>query len=367
MAFTYRFHKDHIGSLLRPASLIEARRRLAAGMIEREELHEVENDAIVDAVKLQKSAGLDLFTDGEFRREDFRSGLIEATEGFEARDIEMPWHGPTGTVVMQSTAYFVTDKLVQKRRIAEGHTEFMRTLTQGHLKYTLIAPGFLAERCWKDGVTDRVYGSREELASDIVEITRKEIEALFAEGVIYVQLDNPGYADFLAGGHSTDDPEALERMLAADAATVSGIERPEGGTLGLHVCRGNRDSLWMSEGDYEPIAEKLFGTVDVDRFLLEYDDERSGGFDQLRYIPEGKRAVLGLISTKTPELEDVYEMVGQIDEAAKFMRDIDDLSVSPQCGFASVSTGGNALTVEDERKKLALVTDVAFSTWGFEA
>jgi 5-methyltetrahydropteroyltriglutamate--homocysteine methyltransferase len=367
MADTYRFHGDHIGSLLRPQALLEARRRVEAGMIEPEELREVENEAIAAAVKMQKQAGLNLFTDGEFRRQDFRSGLVDAFDGFTAHDVEMPWQGPGGTVTLLSTQFIVSGRLEQRRRITEGDVEFLRTLTRGHLKVTLIAPGFVAERCWKDGVTDQVYESREELGAELAAATKAEIEALFDEGAIYVQLDNPGYAAFLdshvrrGNGHGG----AFERMTAIDAAAVDGVERPNGAVIGLHVCRGNNSSLWLAEGGYEPIAEHLFGSVDVDRFLLEFDDERAGGLEPLRYIPEGKAAVLGLISTKTPELEDVEELVARIDEAAKII-DIDNLAVSPQCGFASVARGGNKLTAEEEFQKLRLVADTATAAWGFE-
>src|SRR5262249_34690931 len=153
-----------------------------------------------------------------------------------------------------------------------------RGLTAAPVKVTLIAPGFLADRFWADGLTDQVYGSREELAAEVAAITRAEIEALIAEGVRYVQLDNPGYGRFV-GGHGADAD--FERMVSTDAAAVAGVERPDGVVIGLHVCRGNQASMWMSEGDYQPIAERLFGTVPVDRFLLEYDDERAGGFGPL--------------------------------------------------------------------------------------
>jgi 5-methyltetrahydropteroyltriglutamate--homocysteine methyltransferase len=366
MADTYKFHGDHIGSLLRPQALLEARRRVEAGMIEPEELREVENESIAGAVKLQKRAGLTVFTDGEFRRQDFRSGTVDAFDGFTTQDVEMPWHGPGGTVTLLSTQITVADRLKQRRRITEGEVEYMRTLTGGHLKFTLIAPGFIAERCWKDGVTDQVYESREELGAELAAATKAEIEALLAEGVMYVQLDNPGYAAFL-GSHVRGNGHggSFERMVDIDAAAVEGIERPNGSVIGMHVCRGNNSSLWLAEGGYEPIAERLFGSVDVDRFLLEFDDERAGGLEPLRYIPDGKVAVLGLISTKTPVLEDVEELVARIDEAAKIV-DIDNLAVSPQCGFASVARGGNKLTADEEFNKLRLVADTAIAAWGFE-
>jgi 5-methyltetrahydropteroyltriglutamate--homocysteine methyltransferase len=372
MAYSYKFHADHVGSLLRPPALLEARRRLDAGMIEPEELREVEDEMIVEAVRMQKEAGLEIVTDGEFRRADFRSGFAEAFEGVESEFVEMPWRGATGTVTLPSLQYTITGRLRQRKRMTEGDVPFLKSLTkQRHVKVTLVSPGFVAERFWKDGVTDQAYESKEELGAELAAIWKAEIEALFAEGAMYVQLDNPGYSAYLgdyarSNGHG--DPQGFDRMLAVDAAAVEGIERPGdgAGSIGLHVCRGNQSSLWLGEGSYDPIAEKLFGTVDVDRFLLEFDDERAGDFGPLRYIPKGKVVVLGLISTKTPELEDVDELQRKIDQVAKTI-DIDDLAVSPQCGFASVALGGNKLTPEDQFKKLRLVADTAIYTWGFEA
>ena len=183
---------------------------------------------------------------------------------------------------------------------------------------TLIAPGFLEDRFWKDGVTDQFYSSREEFAAEVAAITRAEIEALIADGVRYVQIDNPGYGAFL-GTHPHGDADAFERMLATDIAAVAGVERPPGVTIGFHVCRGNQSSMWMGEGDYEPIAERTFGSLPVDRFLLEYDDERAGGFAPLRFVPADKMVVLGLVSSKTATPEPAPELRRRIDEAAKYL------------------------------------------------
>ncbi len=370
MAETYRFHADHVGSLLRPPALLEARRRAEAGMIGPDELSAAENEAISAAVRMQKKAGLEIFTDGEFRRRDFRSGVVDAFDGFTAEEAEMPWRGPGGTVTLPGVQYIVTERLTPGGRTADRDVAFLRTLTRGHLKMTLIAPGFVAENCWRDGVTDRVYDSREELGAELAAWTRSRIEALFGQGVIYVQLDNPGYSRFLRsharsgdGSQKSHDTGAFERMLAADTAAVAGLRRPAGASIGMHVCRGNNSSRWLAEGSYAPIAERLFGSLPVDRFLLEFDDERAGGFEPLRYVPSGKMVVLGLVSTKTPRLEDLDELVARIDEAAALI-DLDDLAVSPQCGFASVALGGNSLTPQDQLKKLQLVGDAANAAWG---
>ncbi|HUA03266.1 MAG TPA: cobalamin-independent methionine synthase II family protein [Solirubrobacteraceae bacterium] len=370
MANSSKFRADHVGSLLRPQSLLEARRRLEAGMIEAEELREVEDETIAAAVKMQKDAGIDIITDGEFRRRDFRTGFVEAVDGISMRTIEMPWHTSGGVATLPSKQFVITGRLEQRRRLAEGEAAYLQSLTTAPIKVTLIAPGFLVERFWQDGATDEFYESREELAAEVAAITRAEIEALIAEGVRYVQLDNPGYSAYLGSharehGNGGDAHAAFERMLSTDIAAIDGVGRPRGMSIGMHVCRGNQSSMWLGEGDYEPIAEQLFQTLPVDRFLLEYDDERAGGFGPLRFMPEGRMVVLGLVSSKTGELESLEELQGRIDEAANFV-DIDNLALSPQCGFASVAEGGNRLTGADQFNKLQLVSDAALATWGIE-
>jgi 5-methyltetrahydropteroyltriglutamate--homocysteine methyltransferase len=282
MPVTFKFRGDQVGSLLRPPLLLEARRRAEAKEISPEELREAENEAIAAAVKMQKEAGVDVFTDGEFRRADFRAGIVDAFDGITAKEFQMPWHGPDGMVKLPGTAYIVTGRLQQRRRITEGEAEFLRSVTSRNIKMTLIAPGFVAEHFWRDGVTDKVYDSREELGAEIAACMRAEVEALFAEGVRYVQFDNPAYSEFLSShiwsGDGGESGDAFTRMLAADAAAIEGVLRPEGASIGMHVCRGNNSSRWLAEGGYDPIAERLFGSLPVDRFLLEFDDERAGGF-----------------------------------------------------------------------------------------
>jgi 5-methyltetrahydropteroyltriglutamate--homocysteine methyltransferase len=356
-----RFRADHVGSLLRPGHLLAARHRREAGEITAEELRATEDEAVKAAVTGQLQSGIDVITDGEFRRRDFRTGFVEAVDGIELRVFDMPWRTTEGVTKLRSDSFVVTGKLRQRERLAAGEAAYVRGLSTAPVKVTLIAPGFLADRFWKDGETDRFYDSREELAAEVVAITRAEIEALFAEGVSYVQLDNPGYGAYV-GGHARGPATGFELMVDTDAAAVAGIPRPEGATLGLHVCRGNRSSMWLGEGAYDPIAERLFTTVLVDRFLLEYDDERSGGFEPLRFVPEGTTVVLGIVSSKTPALEPADELRHRIDEAAKYV-DLGNLTLSPQCGFASVAEGGNQLTEDEQFAKLRLVADVARATW----
>jgi 5-methyltetrahydropteroyltriglutamate--homocysteine methyltransferase len=368
MTHSSKFRADHVGSLLRPEALLEARRCLEAGTIEAEELRSAEDEAIAAAVKMQADAGIDVVTDGEFRRRDFRTGFVEAVDGITMRTFDMPWRSEEGVTKVPSKQFVVTGRLRQRRRLAGDEAAYLKNLTSAPVKVTLIAPGFLVDRFWKDGETDRFYDSREELGAEVAAITRAEIEALIAEGVSYVQLDNPGYSAFLGtyareryGGAGAQ--AAFERMLGTDIAAVEGVERPPGVSIGMHVCRGNQSSMWLGEGDYEPIAGPLFATLPVDRFLLEYDDDRAGGFEPLRYMPEDKIVVLGLVSSKTPVLETTEGLRRRIEEAAAFT-DAGNLALSPQCGFASIAEGGNRLSPNDQFAKLRLVAGTARAVWG---
>lgn len=364
MTDSTRFRADQVGSLLRPPALLAARRRHDEGEITAGELRELEDQAIASAVRMQEEAGIDVVTDGEFRRRDFRTGFVQAVDGITMRAFDMPWRSSDGVTKLRSNALFVTGRIRQRERLAAGEAAYVRSLTSAPVKVTLIAPGFLADRFWKDGETDKFYSSRAELAAEVAAITKAEIKALIAEGVRYVQLDNPGYGAYL-GAHAGSGAEAFERVLNADIAAVEGVARPAGVTIGLHVCRGNQLSMWMGEGDYEPIAEQMFATIPVDRFLLEYDDDRAGGFEPLRFMPQDKMVVLGLVSSKTPALESADSLARRIDEAAKFV-DLGNLALSPQCGFASIAEGGNLLSPQEEFAKLKLVADVARATWGRE-
>jgi 5-methyltetrahydropteroyltriglutamate--homocysteine methyltransferase len=365
MTDSRRFRADQVGSLLRPPSLLDARARHETGEIGDDELRRIEDEAIAAAVSMQEESGIHVVTDGEFRRRDFRTGFVEAVDGMTMRTWDMPWHGSDGVTKLRSHTWVVTGRLRQRTRLAAGEAAFVRDRTTMPVKVTLIAPGFLVDRFWKDGETDMHYSSREELAAEMAAITRAEVEALIAEGVSYVQLDNPGYGAFL-GAHGAANPDsraAFERMLATDIAAVADVARPAGVTIGMHICRGNQSSMWMGEGDYEPIAERMFAALPVDRFLLEYDDDRAGGFDPLRFVPAGTTVVLGLVSSKTPVLESQDALRRRIDQAAKLVEP-DHLAISPQCGFASIAEGGNLLSPEEEFAKLQLVADVAAATWG---
>lgn len=360
---TDKYRADQVGSLLRPAGLLAARRAHYAGQAADADLRAAEDAAIIAAVQMQEQTGISVITDGEFRRRDFRSGFAQAVDGIEMSAWDMPWHSAEGTTKLRSIGFTATARLRPRGRLAADEVSFVRSLTDKPVKATLIAPGFLADRFWKDGVTDKAYESRAEFAAEVAAITRAEIEALISDGVQYIQLDNPGYGAYL-GAHGTKaDRSGFERVLNTDIAAVAGVDRPAGVVIGMHVCRGNQASMWMGEGDYLPIAEELFGRLPVDRLLLEYDDDRSGGFSPLRYVPRGTVVVLGLISSKTGAAESPDALSKRVDEAAAYVP-LDDLAVSPQCGFASIAEGGNHLTVAEQFAKLTLTADVARTIWG---
>ncbi|MCI0800020.1 MAG: cobalamin-independent methionine synthase II family protein [Chloroflexi bacterium] len=376
MATTYR--ADHIGSLLRPAEVLQARAGNAQGRITLEQLREVEDKAILDALEMQRQAGIDILSDGEFRRSWFSGGIAEAVEGV----IDDPdaaytsrWQGENQQLA-DATAegigfgeQVVGAKLRQVRRLTAHESGFLKQHASGPFKITMPGAAQRAAGWYKPGLTDQFYASRAELVQDLVEILQREVKALLDEGVLYIQLDSLRYVTALANPRqrqqiidSGEDPDKeLDEIIAADNATFLNAKRP-GVTLALHMCRGNNRSAWLTEGGYDAIAEKAFGSLQVDRFLLEYDTDRAGGFEPLRFVPRDKTVVLGLISSKEPTLESQDMLRRRIDEAARYLP-LENLAISPQCGFASTAPG-NMLTQDEQRRKLELVVEVARKTWG---
>jgi 5-methyltetrahydropteroyltriglutamate--homocysteine methyltransferase len=362
-----RFQADQVGSLLRPTSVLEARAAQARGEIDQAALREVEDAAILETLAMQRATGIDVLSDGEIRRGSWLSSMAECVEGFVPASSMLQWHGPGGGEEA-STSQIVGAPLRQRQRLTETESRFLREHADGPYKVTFPSPAVFQVSSFRGGVTDRVYPLRRDLLEALVPIIRTEIDALVAEGTPYVQLDDPFLTVYL-------DPDLRERMTRDGRAIeteiqdgidivnacLRGISRPNT-VVGLHICRGNSKSRWFTSGGYEPIAERLFSSLDVDRFLLEYDDERSGGFEPLRFVPPGKTAVLGLVTTKRPELETVDELRRAIDHAARYTS-LDDLALSPQCGFASVASG-NLISMDDQRRKLELVAKTARAVWG---
>jgi 5-methyltetrahydropteroyltriglutamate--homocysteine methyltransferase len=364
------FRTDHVGSLLRPPALRQARAAYAAGRLEREALRQVEDAAILDALERQRQVGLDVFTDGEYRREFFLSPLLDAVEGIEAAPAGLVWHGPAAPT-QPVHGRVVAARLKQVRRLAAHEAGFLLQHAPGLAKITLPSPMMFllpSLTCYHPGTSDRYYPTQADLLQDLVQIIHGEVQALVAEGARYVQLDAPTYPHFvdarlrerarLAG---VDPDAAVDEAIAADNACLAGVDRAAV-TLAIHLCRGNSRSRWLAEGGYEPVAERVFGVLDVDRFLLEYDSERAGGFEPLRFVPKGKTVVLGLITTKSGALEAQDAVLRRIDEAARYVP-LESLALSPQCGFAT-NEQGNLLSADEQWRKLELVVDTARKVWG---
>ena len=365
MASEYR--ADQIGSFLRPAGLLEAREAYKSGSITLEQLRALEDTAILDVLENQRRVGVGILSDGELRRDAWMSGLADAVDGFVDDHRIRHWNLPGGgTLDEPSRGKVAGAKLRQVRRITGHESSFLARRASGPFKVTMPSPVYVAGSSYKEGITEAAYASRGELLEDLVAIVKGEMQALVDEGVGYIQLDE-GFASYVGlGARGDSGPTAaelatnLETDIAAENACYDSLPRDRV-TLGTHVCRGNSKSRWTGAIPYDHIAEQVFSSLHVDRFLLEYDTERAGGFEPLRFVSKGKTAVLGLVSTKHGVLESQDDLLRRIDEASKFLP-IDQLALSPQCGFASVSEG-NLLTEEEQWRKLDLVVETARRVW----
>lgn len=363
---------DVVGSLLRPAALLAAREDLAAGRIGRARFKAAEDAAVDAAVALQEEAGLDVLTDGEMRRLSFQSQMTEAVDGFGTWDIDAflwgQWHGDE-TVGDRDTKrppdLGVIGKLRRRRHLCAEEFTYLRARTRRIAKVTLPSPG-LFMNFWSPERAGGAYASLDAYLADVVAILREEVEELARLGATYIQIDAPHYpllvdpetrAFYESRGWSL--AQWLSLGIELDNAVMADIA---GVTFGFHLCRGNQGSRWLVDGAYDPIARPIFEGIRAQRLLLEYDDARSGSFDALRHVPEDKTVVLGLVTTKRPALEDPDDLVRRIEEAGRLVP-LERLALSPQCGF-STSIVGNALSAEDERRKLALVCDTARRVWG---
>jgi len=363
---TVPYRADHIGSFLRPIELLEARRNGAS----EQGLHELEDRHIARVLAKQQELGFAVATDGEFRRRNFMSDFTDAVEGFDLGDaVARSWQaGQAKPASVSSVTGIVTAKLHQVRPLTGHELEFLKAHCPVDIKMTLPSATQFPAIAFKRGVTDKAYKDHSALLWDIVEIMKKDVQSLSSQGVKYIQIDAPRYSYYMDPKWRAwmraemwiDPDKALDEAVKADNACFQAARR-EGVTLGIHLCRGNNRSHWYAEGGYDAIAEKLFGTLEVDRFLLEYDDERSGTFEPLRFVPKGKTVVLGLVSSKRPQLETAEWLKRRIDEAAKFVP-LENLALSPQCGFASTMEG-NMVTEEDQWAKLKLVVDTARQVW----
>ena len=364
------FRADHVGSLLRPAELLDARR----SHISPEGIHALEDRQILRILQRQKELGLEIFTDGELRRTNFMSDITEAVEGFDLGDaVQRNWTDdakaapqPAG---VSSITGIVTSTLKQRQPFTGRELPFLREHAPGPIKITLPSATQFPAISFKYGITDAVYRDPYALLAAITALMVEDLQTLAAGGISYLQIDAPRYSYYLDPKWTAwmekelrvDPAEMLTASLAADNACFAAA-RHSGVTLAIHLCRGNNRSHWYAEGGYDAIAERLFHELAVDRLLLEYDDERSGTFEPLRFVPKGKTVVLGLVSTKHPALERKEDLLRRVDEAAKWVG-LEQLALSPQCGFASTMEG-NLLTEEQQWAKLKLVVDTAREVWG---
>jgi 5-methyltetrahydropteroyltriglutamate--homocysteine methyltransferase len=359
---TLPFRAEHVGSLLRPRALTNAFRARREDKIDDRALEAVMADSIREAVALQESVGLQPITDGEFRRGSWFLGFVDAVDGLTVKESLFAFGGDHA----QWSCPYCEAKVRRTRGITTEEFKFVRGATRRTPKITMPSPTAMHFWRGKDTVDPRVYPDVEEFFADLATVYQQELKALAGLGATYVQLDEVPLAMLCDAkvraklrAQAIDPDALLRRYVKLINQTLAG--RPAGMTLGMHLCRGNYKGQWMAEGGYDPIAEMLFNDIDVDAFFLEYDSPRAGDFAPLRHVPKSKSVVLGLVTTKTPGSPSAETLKRRIDEAAKFMP-LERLALSPQCGFAS-SVGGNPVTIDDERRKLALVVEVADAVW----
>jgi 5-methyltetrahydropteroyltriglutamate--homocysteine methyltransferase len=362
-----KYRAEHIGSFLRPAELLQAR----GAQIGAAELRALEDKHILRVIDKQRELGFKIFTDGELRRGNFMSDFNEAVEGIdEGVAVARTWQTDAGASPRPSMVPgTVVGKIKQTRRLTGHEFAFVKQHSPGDIKVTLPTANQFPAIYFKKGISDKVYSDHSAFLWDIVPIIKSEIHALVSEGAHYIQIDAPRYSyyidpkwrSYVKNEIGVEPDQALDDAIRADNACLEGAKRP-GLTLAIHLCRGNNRSQWYAEGGYDAIAEKLFGQLNVDTFLLEYESERSGTFEPLRFVPRGKTVVLGLVSSKLAAMEEADQLAKRIDEASKYVP-LENLAVSPQCGFASTMEG-NLLTEEQQWQKLKLVVDTAKRVWG---
>ena len=366
------FRADHVGSLLRSAELLRARAEWQAGRISAAELRRVEDDAIRDAVRMQQEVGLGGVTDGEFRRGSWHMDFLYRIGGVAKTDqnLRLQFRNEGGTVEAALGAFRIGGKLTLGETIFAEDFAFLKSAAPADTtpKLTIPSPSMLHYRGGRAAIDQAVYPDMEEFWHDLAQVYAQEIAGLHALGCTYLQLDDtslaylndPAQRAYVTGIGGDGATQHLTNIKVVNAALAG---RPAGMTICTHMCRGNFRSSWMAEGGYDHVAEALFGGLDVDGFFLEYDDARSGGFEPLRFVPRGpKRVVLGLVTSKRAALEEKDELKRRIDEAARYVP-LDQLCLSPQCGFSS-TVDGNALTIDEQFAKLRLVVETAREVWG---
>jgi 5-methyltetrahydropteroyltriglutamate--homocysteine methyltransferase len=377
-----KIRNDVVGSLLRPARLKELRAGFDDGKITYEALRQVEDEEIRSAVRLQEQIGLAVVTDGEYRRLNFQDSFGESVSGYDAgqgslrlyeqrveggqplQRWEIPSSGEAkATAVAQRRP--VVERLRLKRNVPLEEYRYLNSVAQRPAKVSLIGPDRISQRFdWQNSRT--VYAGMDEFMADVVKVEREIIAALREAGCRYVQIDAPGYTAYVdtpsleaMRGRGEDPQENFSRSLSADNQLLEGFDDM---TFGIHLCRGNQRSMWHREGSYDAIAERLLNELQHDRFLFEYDSPRAGGFEPLRFLPKGKLVVLGLVSTKVAQLEKIDDLKRRIEEASRYAP-LEQLAISPQCGFAS-DVVGNLISADDQKRKLEVVVETSRQVWG---
>jgi 5-methyltetrahydropteroyltriglutamate--homocysteine methyltransferase len=365
------FRADHVGSLLRPSYLLEARARFAAGELDADGLRAVEDEAVDEVVRLQADVGLRTATDGEFRRASWHMDFIYAIDGISRAEenITVHFRNADGTLDYTPAGLRVTGPLSIDEPVFADDFAHLQGAVQPHqtAKLTILSPSMVHYRGGAASIDPAVYPDEDAFWDALSAAYRQQVQGIAAQGCRYLQLDDTSLAYLndpaqraQLAEQGRDAEHQHERYIAQINAALAG--RPEGLAVTTHMCRGNFRSSWVAEGGYDFVAEALFGGLEVDGFFLEFDDARSGGFEPLRFVPPGKRVVLGLVTTKSPELESKDDLKRRIDEAARYVP-LEQLALSPQCGFSS-TVEGNALTRDEQVAKLELVVQTAAEVWG---
>jgi len=363
------FRADHVGSLLRPQELKDARAKAASGEITAAELRAIEDRCIRDVVKLQESVGLQSVTDGEFRRAMWHTDFLTGFDGIVPThsNYAVKFHGKGGETAETRSMLTVSGKVRRSKPIMIDHFAFLKSATTKTAKFCMPSATYLHVRGGRKLVDPTAYPDMQEFWHDIAQGYQEEIADLAKAGCDYVQIDDVSFA-YLCDesicqqiANDGEDPKRLPQLYTQIVNTLV-AKRPANMTVTIHTCRGNHQSMWMAEGGYDAVAEAFFTEADVDGFFLEYDTERAGGFEPLRFVPKHKKVVLGLISSKEAEIESKDQIKRRIEEATKYIA-LDQLCLSPQCGFASTAPG-NRITEDVERKKLQLIVEIAQEVWG---
>ena len=364
------FRADHVGSLLRPPELLRARKEFAAGRISADELRGVEDDAIRVAVRMQEDVGLPSATDGEFRRASWHMDFIYQLDGIDQADelVRVEFHNEQGDLEFTSAALSVHDRVGLSKTIFGEAFEALKSMTTTATpKLTIPSPSMVHYRGGRAAISEEVYPDVEEFWTDLTAAYREEVRRLGELGCSYLQFDDtslaylndPKQREYVAGIGGDPDRQHVHYIRHINEALAG---RPEGMSITTHMCRGNFRSSWVAEGGYDFVAEALFNELEVDGFFMEYDDARSGGFEPLRFVPKGKMVVLGLVTTKRGELEEKDELKRRIEQASQHVP-LEQLCLSPQCGFSS-TVEGNALTHDQQVAKLRLIVETAEEIWG---